>query len=199
MDSALTDQNLDNKNKYKLAGYCAIICSILYLPWLVIVLTSVVRLDLKTMLLPFDISLSMIISLCGIYILYSFKSYLNEYYQFHDIDIYVMPLVILSFMTGTTAFISRMHSDSNLPILIATLALCFASGIISIIFCVKLMNLSVSLYGMLKPYVYLSIAAAICFMLFFLGPIAVILLAVADFILGLILLKPKEEIQVEFV
>ena len=206
MDSALTVQCVDNDNKYKFAGYCAITSSVLSLPMLAVHLICVTQIGPMAILVPANISLVVIITFCGLYAFYNFKCYLNEYYKFHDIDKYVMPLIIITIVgnmagifNSTAGALSQTYPFLKVLSMIVTLAIVITAGIIGILFCVQLLKLPVSLHGMLRPYVYITIAAAICFMLFFLGPIGVILGAVTDFMLGLILLKPKEEIQIEFV
>lgn len=199
MDSELTDQNVKNENKYKLAGYCAIASSILTLPCLAVVLLCGVRLGPMSILLPLNISLTVIVISCSFYALYRFKCYLNEYYQFHDIDIYVTLIIILSVIVNVVRVISDTTPAVGTLGLVAVIVLGFGCGLLAIALSVKLLNLPAPLHGMLKPYCYFTIAASICFMLFVLGPIGVILGAVTDFMLGMILLKPKEEIQVEFV
>ena len=117
-----------------------------------------------------------------------------------------MPLIILSILGSTlsnfdctTVVISQADPGLKILFTIVTLVICIAGGIIGITLNVKLLNLPVSLYGMLKPYVCISIIATICFMLFFLGPIGAILSAVTNFMLGIILLKTPEKLEVEFV
>lgn len=199
MDSEIIDQGLSNENKYRFAGYCAIISSFLAIPHLIIHLMCDMQLEPITILLPLNILFTIIGSFCGLYAFYRFKCYLNEYYEFHDIDIYVMPIILLSIMGSTLAIFSQMGPAFKIPSIIAIFAICIAVGIIVILYSVRLLSLPVSLHGMLRPYAYITIAAAICFMLFILGPIGVILGAVTDFMLGVILLKSAEEATVEFV
>jgi len=200
MDSELMDRSLENKNKYKLAAYCAFTSSILSLPYLIIAIIGDLKVGPTVILLPLSISLTFIVHFCSLYAFYRFKCFLNDYYEFHDIDIYVILLIILSIM-GATAFAiySRTGPNLKIPSFIAIVAISIVAGILGIVFSVKLLGLPVSLHGMLKPYVCITIVASICFMVIFLGPIAIVLGAVTDFMLGIILLKPKEEIEVEFV
>jgi len=206
MDSELKNQDLTNDNKYRFAGYCAIISSLLSLPFLVVHLSCAAQVGQMTIIVPLNISLAVISAFCSLYAFYRFKCYLNEYYEFHDIDKIVMPLIILSVIgtlagifNSTVASFSQAGPGLRLLSLMTIFAISITAGIIGIIFSIKLLSLPVELHGMLRPYVYISIAAAICFMLFFLGPIGVILGAVTDFMLGMILLKPAEEPAVEFV
>ena len=205
MHSELLDNDLEN-SKYKLAGYCAIASSILALPLLVVFLTCTTQIGPRAILVPVNISLIVIVTFCSLYAFYHFKCYLNEYYEFHDIDKYVLPIIIFSIMgssigifNSTAGAISQTYPGLKILSTIATLAISISAGVISIVFSVNLLKLPVSLHGMLKTYVYITIAASICFMLFFLGPIGVILGAVTDFMLGIILLKTPEKLEVEFV
>jgi hypothetical protein len=84
--------------------------------------------------------------------------------------------------------------------LVGVIILCaVALGVLSVIFAIKLLSLQDDLNGLLRPYVYVSIAAAICFATFLLAPIGLLLNAASTLILGLIFLRAGREPEVEFV
>ena len=206
MDSEHKGQITRKGNKYTFAGLCAITSSLLSLPFLAIHLGCSVQLGSTAMIVTLNISLGIITTFCSLYALYRFKCFLNEYYEFHEIDKYIKPLIILSIMacsagifSSLTGIISQTGPNLGIPSVLILIPISIAASIVAILFSIKLLNLPVPLHGMLNAYVYITIAAAICFMFYFLGPIGVILAGITDFMLGLILLKPKEEIQVEFV
>ncbi|MBN1456455.1 MAG: hypothetical protein JW912_01215 [Sedimentisphaerales bacterium] len=199
MDSESINQNLENENKYKFAGYCAIASAVLYIPACVIPIVYEIPATSTPVLLPFIFIFNIVQVVCSLYAFKRFKDYLNENYDFHTIDKLVMPIIILC--VAITVFSLSGYIVPQLDLLF--MVLMAVTGIIAVIvlifFSVFLLRLEVSLNGLLKPYAYTTIVMCICFIIFFLIPIGMILASVTDFILGIILLKPAEEPTVEFV
>ncbi len=65
--------------------------------------------------------------------------------------------------------------------------------ILMIVFLIKLLRLSNNLYGLLKPFVYVGIASALCLATFILFPLGLILWAVQYVMLGLIFFRAADE------
>jgi hypothetical protein len=66
-------------------------------------------------------------------------------------------------------------------------------GILSIMFAKRLLRLSGNLYGLLKPFCYITIVSGICFITVFLAPVGIIAGAVTDVILGVIFFRAAEQ------
>ena len=115
------------------------------------------------------------------------------------IDKLVMPIIILCAAITVIGLSGHIVPQFELLLMVLMAVSGGLAAIVLLFFSVLLLRLQVSLNGLLKPYAYATIAMCICFMIFFLIPIGMILASVTDFILGLILLKPKEEMQVDFV
>lgn len=199
MDSELMDRSLENTNKYKLAGYLAFATSVLLIPVTVITIMHDIPATYNPALLPFLIVFTVIMLCCGIYAFYRFKNFLNEYYDFHDIDKLVLPIILLRIVVTLFSLLSKVVPDLKLIAGIMTIVTAIATSIVGIIFCIILLRLKVSLHGLLKPYAYLTIALYICVMTLLLGIVGVILGVVTNVMLGIIFLKTPEEIEVEFV
>ena len=197
MHSELLDNDLEN-SKYKLAGYLAIATAVLLIPVTVITIMHDIPATYNPALLPFIIVFTVIMLFCGLYAFYRFKDFLNEYYDFHDIDKLVWPIMLLRIVVTLFSLLGKVP-DLKLIAGIMTIVTAIATVILLIIFCFILLRLKVSLHGLLKPYAYLTIALCICAMTFVLGIVAVILGVVTNFMLGIILLKTPEKLEVEFV
>ncbi len=128
-----------------------------------------------------------------LYVISYLRKLLNIRFQFHDVDIYISFLiwgnVILSifslFLLGNKVFERAM----NFLIVIVLIAF----GILSILFARRLLRLPGTLYGLLKPYCYITIGSGICLITVFLAPIGIIGGAVTDVILGVIFFRAAEQ------
>lgn len=199
MDSALTVQNVKNENKYKLAGYCAIASAILYIPACVISILYEIPAISTPVLLPFIFIFGIGQTLCSLYAFKRFRDYLNENYDFHAIDKLVIPIILLCVAITVTSLSGYVVPQLELLFLGLMAITGITGAILLLIFCILLLRLQVSLNGLLKPYAYTMIAACICFITCILVPVGLILAAVTDFMLGIILLKTPEKLEVEFV
>lgn len=140
-----------------------------------------------------------------IYAFYRFKNYLNERHQFYRTDVLIMVIVAGAIVITTIGLTGRVVSSlgAPTPVLLGFIAGLFVVGvplgILSVIFGIKLLELQDSLNGYLKPYAFLNIIAGVCFATFILAPLGLLIDAVANVILGLILLKKGPATQPEFV
>ena len=76
---------------------------------------------------------------------------------------------------------------------ILTVAALIFFGILSIMFATRLLRVSGNLYGLLKAYSYTTVMSGICLITVFLLPVAFILGAVADVVLGVIFFRAAEQ------
>jgi hypothetical protein len=76
---------------------------------------------------------------------------------------------------------------------VLTVAALIGFGILSIMFGTRLLRLSGDLYGLLKPFCYVTIGSGICLVTVFLLPVAILTGAVADVILGVIFFRAAEQ------
>jgi hypothetical protein len=128
-----------------------------------------------------------------LYVVYSFRKLLNSRFKFHDVDTYIslmiwgnIALAVLSlFSLGTGKLESFMGT--------LTVAALIVFGILSIMFGTRLLRLSGNLYGLLKPFCYVTIGSGICLVTIFLLPVAITAGAIADVILGVIFFRAAEQ------
>ncbi len=183
--------------RYAVAGWLAIASATLFLPaFFITVLHDIGK---AAGLLPFVVLLYGLQTAFSVYAFYQFKNLLNEYYEFHETDNLIIILIIAQIVIVCFALLGRIFPVILIPSVIMLVVLGIPTGIVGIIFGVKLLRLNASLHGFLKPLAYLSIAGSICMLTFLLIPIGLIIFAVSDAILGAVFLKGKEGVKVEYV
>ena len=128
-----------------------------------------------------------------LYIITYLRKLLNIRFKFHDVDIYISLLiwgnVIVSIFSLLFLGSKILERTMNFLSLIAFIVF----GILSILFARRLLRLPGNLYGLLKPYCYITIGSGICFITVFLAPLGIIAGAVTDVILGVIFFRAAEQ------
>jgi len=199
------------KNEYSMAGWFAIAAAVLTLPMFGLSLTVDIVAKkapgiAMMVLLPY-----VVVTVChtafSIYAFIRFRTLLNRRHAFHEVDALVTAIVTGVIVMTVTALPIKVLNTLGLigmPLIIAFVAFIFifalTMGVLSMIFAVKLLHLDHDLNGYLKPYAYITIAAAACFALVITAPLGMIIDAVGNVVLALIFLKPEAEAaQPEFV
>jgi hypothetical protein len=198
-----------SNNHYSFAGYIAIIAAVLMVPMLVLGIATDVAVRGKpdiavALLLPYVVA-AVSQLFCSLFAFGRLKTFLNEKFEFHETDGLIIAIIIVSIVLATfgigvrTVFTLGMWSQAPIsgpelaiPVLIVLFLIGVPLSIMSIVFAIKLLRLPSDLSGFLKPYCYLGIAAAICFMTFILAPLGLILTAAGDVLLGMIFLRSTE-------
>jgi len=128
-----------------------------------------------------------------LYVIHSLRRLLNDRFKFHDVDIYISLMiwgnVILAILSLLSLGTGRLESFME----ILTVAALIIFGLLSIMFGTRLLRLSGNLYGLLKPFCYLTIGSGICLVTIFLLPVAITAGAVADVTLGVIFFRAAEQ------
>lgn len=129
-----------------------------------------------------------------IYIFGSLKELLNTGFGFYDTDIFIKLLIWINVGSTAVSIFPLLIPRTGTVIGMLNVLLLIPMGVIFIIFSIKLLKLTDSLYGMLKPFVYMSIVTGFCFATIFLIPFALITSAASDIILGIIFFRASENI-----
>jgi hypothetical protein len=130
----------------------------------------------------------------SVYILYMFRSLLNERYNFHGTDTLIMILIgtnVLFAVIGLLGLIPELTVVMSVLVLV----LFVPFGVVNIVFAVKLLKLQDDLFGLLKPFAYTTIAAGICGASVILMPLGMLAATAALIMQGMIFLRAKEEVQ----
>lgn len=121
-----------------------------------------------------------------VYLTLTLRRILHLGYAFHDadnaIDLLIKANVVLTTVGVIGLAVPSMASSVGMFTIIAFLPL----GGIQAYFGLRLMRLPADLNGLLRPYCYLNLATGICLALVITAPLALILGAIADVMLGTI-------------
>ena len=130
-----------------------------------------------------------------VYILSSLRRLLNSRFQFHGVDLYISLLIWMNIALSILSLFA-LESDilERAMNIFSTIAL-IVQGIILIMFATRLLRLPENLYGLLKPYSYITLTSGICAITILLYWAAIIAGAVADVILGIIFFRAAEQPQ----
>lgn len=199
MNGAITMENKTLDLRYAIAGWLAIAGAVITIPELLLCILQDIAPGRRAGLLPFIVFLTLARQVCVVYAFYQFKNLLNEYYEFHKTDTLISILIGCGIIITCLALAARINLDLRIPAVILGGVVGIPTGILGIVFGVKLLQLEAPLHGLLKPLAYLNIAGSICFLTFILTPIGLILMIAGEVVLGIVFLKGKEEIELEFV
>jgi len=185
-----------NSSQYQLAGWLAIIGALLMVP---LTVATVILEKMSGGHLLFSIInigkyfLSMAVT---VYIFYMFRKLLNDRYNFNQVNWIITVFIIYSILTFFVSLLAIVP-DLKLAVMIGILVMMVPFGVLNIIFGVRMLKLQDDLFGLLKPFAYLYIAAGICAVSVILMPLGMLVAIATLFIEGMIFLRTKE--QVEFV
>jgi hypothetical protein len=192
---------------YALAGWMAIISGILMWPSLLLGIILEFKKPMLAPLLVVYIPIALAQAATAIYAMYRLKTLLNERFQFHDVDVLIWvligalaALISIGLVGKVLTFLMPQAVAVAVVFGVTIILIALPMSIVGIIFAVILLRLRDDLWGLLRPYAYTSMAAAI-FMATLIGaPIGGILDSVASILLGVIFFRAdKAEPSVEFV
>ncbi len=198
------------ERRYTLPGWTAIAAAALTFPMIVLglILDISVRKnpDLGGVLLLPYIVVAVAQTLCGVYAFARLKTFLNERHGFHDVDGLIVAIIVgacLLALIGLTARIAVVALGVSKALALFFTILLFMTGlplaVMGFIFAVRMLRLGSDLGGLLKPFVYINIASAVCFATFILAPLGFLLDAASNVLLGMIFLRREEVSTPEFV
>jgi hypothetical protein len=128
-----------------------------------------------------------------LYIISSLKKLLNFRFQFRDVNSYISWLIWGNVILATLGLLSLGSRGLEWAMGILSIIAYIVLGILAILFAKRLLRLPGNLYGLLKPFCYMTIASGICLIIFFLLPAGILAGAVADAILGVIFFRAAEQ------
>jgi hypothetical protein len=128
-----------------------------------------------------------------LYIIISLRKLLNVRFQFHQADIYISLLIWGNVVLSAFSLLALEGQGFESFMNILSIVSFVIFGILAIMFSTRLLHFPGNLYGLLKPFCYITIASGICFITVLLAPVGVIVGAVADVILGIIFFRAAEQ------
>jgi hypothetical protein len=128
-----------------------------------------------------------------LYIISYLRKLLNIRFKFHDVDIYISLLIWGNIALAALNLLSLGSKGLGWMMNFLSIVAFIFFGILSILFGRRLLRLPGNLYGLLKPYCYITIGSGICFITVFLALLGIIAGAVTDVILGVIFFRAAEQ------
>ena len=177
---------------YTLAGWLSILQAVIILPKAGVDLFVEYLTPSGYGILQLFIGFDVVSKLLGIYVLFMFRRLLNERHSFHKADKLINALI---FCYAAFALIWALdlvlNPQSN--VLFALPIIYILSSLISIVYAIRLLKLESNLSGLLKPYVYTTIAGGVFGVTIVLGEYGRPIFMVSLILLGMILIRAKSE------
>lgn len=191
-----------NENRYVTPGYFAIIAAALTLPMVVLgLILDILARKNQGMAAPFLLPYLLVLgaqTVCGLYALGRLKTFLNERHGFHDVDGLIVAIIIgacLMTLIGVAGRVSAVVFGVSPRMALTFVPFLLVVGlplsVLGIVFSLRLLRLGSDLGGMLRPFVYLNIAGAVCFATLILAPLGLLLDAAGNVVLGMIFLRKE--------
>jgi len=195
-------------NKYAVAGWLAIVQAVIF-PLSIVVgileqgLMGRFRDFNHFFFGPSDIML-IIFTVIAIYGLLMFKKLLNEYYDYHDLDLLIIISIWWAVMFEIVGLglglIAIVYWPIN-EIVIAVIYLIFFTaamvtiGIVDILIAVKILKVKESFNEYIRAFGYISMAAGILEVTVLLSPLTLLLIPVTWIVLALIFFKGPQQVE----
>ena len=152
----------------------------------------------------FSDALFALLTAIGVYVYIMFRRYLNERYEFKDIDLFITLSIIWSITYFVGMTVIKWIFISFLPVtqegfVIANVGFYAFSmvsiGVIDIFMAVHLLKKKGFSNGMLNAFAYVLLVGGVCEVTVFLSPLSLLLFPVLCVVLGITLLRANEEIE----
>jgi hypothetical protein len=204
--------NETTKNEYALAGWLAIAAAVLMLPSFVLGFATEIAKHRAPELVLLLLVPYFVITICytvfSIYVLLRFRTLLNTRHSFHAIDGLVTAIVVgviaMTLYAVPMKILGLLGVIDDPPLVILAVVpiavIGITLGVLSIILGARLLRLPVDSTSYYRVYAWICIAAGICFVTFFLGPLGGLIDAAGNIVLAMLFLQPDgDEVQPEFV
>lgn len=177
---------------YTLAGWLSILQAVIILPKVGVDLFVEYLTPSGYGILQLFIGFDVVSKLLGIYVLFMFRRLLNERHSFHNADKLINALI---FCYAAFALIWALDLVLNpqFSVLFALPIIYVLSSLISIVYAIRLLKLESNLSGLLKPYVYTTIAGGVFGVTIVLGEYGRPIFMVSLILLGMILIRAESE------
>lgn len=131
----------------------------------------------------------------GVFVLLTLRRFLNERHDFHRVDGVVLALVgcnVLSLVIGLLG----LSASLEVVMTAAALAVLLLYSVINLVFAVRILTLKDDLFGLLRPFAYLTITASLLALTVVLSPLGLLASVGATIMTGMILLRAREEMDI---
>ena len=177
---------------YTLAGWLSILQAVIILPKVGVDLFVEYLTPSGYGILQLFIGFDVVSKLLGIYVLFMFRRLLNERHSFHNADKLINAL-IYCYAAFALIWALDLVLNPQFSVLFALPIIYVLSSLISIVYAIRLLKLESNLSGLLKPYVYTTIAGGVFGVTIVLGEYGRPIFMVSLILLGMILIRAKSE------
>lgn len=196
------------ENKYKLAGWLAVVQAVLFPVSIVIaVIEAVAAAELFGIRRPFvgpaDL-LMVLFTVIAIYTLLMFRRLLHERYQYHDLDLLILISIWWAIVFQVVGLGLGVLTTILWPVdkvLFAVIYLVFLTGamvtigIVDILIAVKLLKVKENFSEYIRGFAYVTVASGICEVTVLLSPFALVLIPVSAIVLALVFFRDQQEVE----
>ncbi len=179
-------------SSYTLAGWLSILQAVIILPKVGFDLFVEFMTPSGTGIMQLITGFQVVGELVGIYVLFMFRRLLNERHSFHKADS-LISILIICYAASALVGAAGLALISIHDVMFARLILYFLSSLVSIVYAVRLLKLECNLSGLLKPYVYSTIAGGVFGATIVLGEYGRPIFMVSLILLGMILIRAESE------
>ena len=179
-------------SSYTLAGWLSILQAVIILPRVGVDLFVESLTTSGYGILQLFIGFDVVSGLLGIYVLFMFRRLLNERHSFHNADNLINAL-IFCYASYALFWALDLVLNPHFSVLFVLPIISVLSSLISIVYAIRLLKLESNLSGLLKPYVYATIAGAVFGVTVVLGEYGRPIYMVSLILLGMILIRAESE------
>lgn len=184
-----------NAMRYTAAGWLAILQAVMLLPEMGLS----VYLDLLSRthsFLKVVLAVMHIINLpLGVFVLLTLRKLLNERHSFHRVDGMILALVGCNLASMSIGLVG-LSASFEMVMAVAALVVLLIYSVINLGFAARILKLKDDLFGLLRPFAYLTIAASVLALTVILAPLGLLASTGALIVMGMIFLRAREEMEI---
>jgi hypothetical protein len=180
-------------NSLRRAGWLAMTSAILTLPLLWFSLQNQGRTELSLKVM--DLIIQVVGACLFVALSIMLRRFLGRRFAFHATDRVIGLMIISNLGIGLMSLVATFAPAVQQAAAAVMVGAAFALGVLQLRFGYLLLSLPDDLGGMLRPFAYLNMAVGACLASIILAPLAIVLSAVADVMLGTIFLQAARTID----
>jgi hypothetical protein len=189
-----------NTNRYSLAAWASVASVLVFVPEIIFTFIYDAGFSAGAQGLGPVAALLLIKTALSAYALYRLRDYLNERFEFHQVDTLVMLMIIGGILfslvaTAARAWSGEMATWASMGML---LGVGLPLGAITMLFGYRIRRVNGRLGGFKNAFAYMNMGAPLCFLTVVLAPLGLVLMAASQVLLALIFFNSEEE-GLEFV
>lgn len=176
--------------RYRIAGWLAMGNAFLTIPWFIMTFFLASKEGVWPKLA--DAGMQFASAAIFIYTAVTLKTLLNRSYSFHEVDRFIEWMIKANVAITGVSLIGIISPAVASSAGILAVILIVPLGVLQLLFGLRLQQIEQDSAPLIRPYSYLSIATGFCLATIILIPVGVVIGAVADIMLGTIMLQAAD-------